>query len=622
MAVKRFKDELASVMAMQSAAVLDRSALVLPLDERAEVLHGGSVPLRLQRRAEALPTRERLYRPVLGALQLPQAKSQALHLQHVLQAGSIRISQAHPHRPRAEEALQATFKLKSRHAISLDRGQALSEPSRFPTLRQCMFVLEQTSEHHHLCHRLRSQNQLALKSSEALPMSRILPFGFHLSLSTALPKRFHTCYRHHARGDFRARCLLHRQALPQALYGAYGGSWLPKLQPSQPSAAAPTWRCGTPPVPAALSLALQRLNVYPHSAHLPLPFNCGQATPHPKQGAYLLMHHVLSAQIDDFKVSPLSLLLRHGMDGFCWQVQLDLPAADFQNIRMDERPPGQEALLSLNLNGELWRFILEDYRDERRHAAHGGHRFSVSGRSITARLGADYARSQQGIIQGARYARQIANEQLQFLPFKIRHWQIEDWLVPAQSYAITGKTTLAVLGDIAQAAGAYLESHPSEALLDVKPRWKKPAWALDQADQIVYARSILSISGQRLHQPHANAVRLIPAGGGSGGHVFRQGSDALPALPDLRHPLYSDLPVWRSAGIAALSDSGLHKIETLELPFHPKHQALAQLGDIWEVQENENWRGIVQAVSLKLQCSTNGALKIRQLVELNRYLGN
>lgn len=313
------------------------------------------------------------------------------------------------------------------------------------------------------------------------------------------------------------------------------------------------------------------------------------------------------------------------MDGYCWQGSIELIPADFARIDLDNRAIGNEPIININIDGYEWTLMLEDnYRDNRRHAAHGGRSYSVPMRSLTARLGADYAATKQGIITAPMYARQIADQQLDLLPFSIERWQIADWLVPANTYAISGKTPLAVIGDIAQAAGGYIDSHRTEAKLSIKPRWSHPAWALGNPDVTIAATAVIAVVGQKRLAQRCNGVRVIPAGGGQGGHIYRRGSNTLPRAADLTHPLYTDQPVWIAAGTAALSDTGKHKDESIELPLSQRHGIpLAELGQVWRINElDKQWDGVVNNIALTVKADSNGAPVVRQNLTIDRYMGD
>ena len=270
--------------------------------------------------------------------------------------------------------------------------------------------------------------------------------------------------------------------------------------------------------------------------------------------------------------------------------------------------------------------MAEDYRDTRKFI---GHSYTVTGRSITARLGADYAKGRHQKYSEARYARQIADEQLQLLPYRIAAWEAVDWLIPGDTYTVSGQTPIEVIADLAHAAGAYVESHPYEAQLFVRPVWRQPAWAKPAPALTIPANLILSVSGQRRISERANAVRITPAaelvGGGKakGGLVYREGTDQQPEASTLTHAAYTDSDVMRAAGIHALSETGTHKMETVQLPWTEKYQLpLASLGAVWAFAEaGQTWQGVIKGVSVAVELD-NGAPVVTQTVTIDRYMGD
>jgi len=76
-----------------------------------------------------------------------------------------------------------------------------------------------------------------------------------------------------------------------------------------------------------------------------------------------------------------------------------------------------------------------------------------------------------------------------------------------------------------------------------------------------------------------------------------------------------------AAGMAALSDTGIHKTETVLMPVSEKYGIpLAQLGQIWQIQEPEgHWQGVITGITLTVE-SENGAPKITQSAVIDRYM--
>ena len=386
--------------------------------------------------------------------------------------------------------------------------------------------------------------------------------------------------------------------------------------------------CRLRPPPDRLPLPLTRRRINRDSTRLALPLRCwhdGNTNDLPILPGYI-MHNKITADINGEPLDLLALNLTTDTASYCWQGDITLSPASFAKLKIDQRAAGDEAVITLRINGNRWDIMAEDYRDTRKFI---GHSYTVTGRSITAKLGADYAKGRHSKYDAARYARQIADEQLNLLPYRIAAWEAVDWLIPGDTYTVSGQTPIEVIADLAKAAGGFVESHPYEAQLFVRPVWRQAAWAKPTPALTVPANLILSVSGQRRISERCNAVRLTPAAeqiGGAkakGGLVYREGTDQQPEASTLTHAAYTDLDVMRAAGIHALSETGTHKIETVQLPWAEKYQLpLATLGAVWAFAEaGQTWQGVIKGISVAVELD-NGAPVVTQTVTIDRYLGD
>ena len=386
--------------------------------------------------------------------------------------------------------------------------------------------------------------------------------------------------------------------------------------------------CRIRPPSDRLPLPFARRRISRDSARLALPLRCwhdGDTNDLPILPGYI-MHNKITADLNGEPLDLLALTLTTDTASYCWQGDITLSPASFAKLKIDQRAAGDEAVITLRINGNRWDILAEDYRDTRKFI---GHSYSVTGRSITAKLGADYAKGRHSKYDAARYARQIADEQLNLLPYRIAAWEAVDWLIPGDTYTVSGQTPIEVIADLAKAAGAFVESHPYEAQLFVRPVWRQPAWAKPTPALTIPANLILSVSGQRRISERCNAVRITPAAeqvGGTkakGGLVYREGTDQQPEASTLTHAAYTDLDVMRAAGIHALSETGTHKIETVTLPWAEKYQLpLAELGAVWAFAEaGQTWQGIIKGISVAVELD-NGAPVVTQTVTIDRYMGD
>lgn len=355
---------------------------------------------------------------------------------------------------------------------------------------------------------------------------------------------------------------------------------------------------------------------------LPFPFACRRPRAViPNLDSYIMLNKI-QAYAGSLKLNPIAISVSHDRQGYYWTCEVELPPDDFAALNLAQYDQGKEPLVTLKINANTFTFIAESYRDNRTFARRS---YTISGRSQTARLGADYAQLKQDIIRQELYARQIADSVLENTGFRIGTWAIPDWRVPAQVYSLADKTPIAVLADIAQAAGGFVYSDPSERIIHLKPRFKVAAWQLNRStpDVSIPASVITQISGQKQISTQCYGV-FVSATHNKGvfRKIVRKASAGSPEASALSHALYTADEPCLAAGIAALGDTGASKTEQIELPVMEKYAlGIAQLGEIWQVSEpNGAWIGIVDSVSIHVTLE-NDAPKIMQSVGVWRYLG-
>lgn len=384
--------------------------------------------------------------------------------------------------------------------------------------------------------------------------------------------------------------------------------------------------CGKRPDSGNLPLEFYQIATETDSAQIPLPFACRAENFIPNLKTYIMLNEI-TAKANGRILSPFSASISATMDGYCWLGEVSLPPDDFDALELEKYKQGNELEIELTLNGEKFVFLAESVRDDRQF---GRKAYTMSGRSTTAHLGADYAQMQNGVVNQRLYAQQIASAVLYNTDFEIGDWEIVDWLVPENVYSLSDKTPIAVLQDIAGVAGAFLESDPSERKIHVRPRWQKAAWQIGTetngtADVRCPADIIIKISGQKQVQTQYRSVFVYPTHElNDAGLIYRSGSDKMPQAPMLSHVLYTESNVQRAAGLAALSESGVHKTETVEIAPPSEKYAVprAKLGQIWRFDEPDGaWFGVITGVKLSASVE-NEVPKITQTLTVDRYLGD
>lgn len=392
----------------------------------------------------------------------------------------------------------------------------------------------------------------------------------------------------------------------------------------EPPPPKPEFVCRIRPPSSQLALSLSRRRLNLPASSLPMPLMCWHDEPPriiPSLRSYIV-HNIVTATLAGIAINPITFDIKADMSGFCWSGSIDITAKDYTKIKAKlEVPKGSEPLIIVTVNNKQFSFIAEQHSRSRQFVNHS---HKLSGRSITARLGTDYAKAQggngKGLLTQANYASQIVNQQLNGLSVSLAEFAVTDWLIPANTYAVTGKTPLAVISDIAEACGGFIVSDLSEATLSIKPRWRVPAWELATATADVTLPWIgKQIDDQLSSQPRYNTVTLT--GNTDGGIVYRsqQGRDL--DAPTQSNALYTAREVIVPAGTAILSDSGNHRHYTLTLRQADKYDIpLANLGDIWQINDPEGfWRGVVTGVSFGVK-RDNKAPVVWQTLIIDRYV--
>lgn len=469
-----------------------------------------------------------------------------------------------------------------------------------------------------------TQSDYAVVTTEALPLSAC----FRPSVA-GMPPLYRCAVQTASAQHSLAACRGLSQPLPQRLAACAAPRYTPTASvPCEwhdiaipPKPEPDTYICGKRPKADRLPLPFIDKRTAHHAHHIPLPFACRTRSAVPVLKVYMI-HHRISASFDDGQ--PLELLsasFTADTSGYCWQGSLTVPSDDFARLNIDGRAKGKEAVITVTIDNESFVILTEEYRDNRAFADKS---YTVTGRSVTARLGADYAAQRGGLIANPVYARQIADQILKYTGVTVKAWQAADWLIPGGVYSTEGKTPAAVLNEMADAAGAFVYSHPSLPEISVLPRRKTPAWQEADAlpDTTVPAAVITKISGSRSVRAEANGVFVYAEHDkGRAADVHKKGSSREPRAAALTSVLYTDLPVLEAAGIAALNEAGTHKSENVTLPVADQYALpRAELGQIWQIQEpSGNWQGTVTGVTLNVDIE-NDAPVVMQTVTIDRYL--
>ena len=389
---------------------------------------------------------------------------------------------------------------------------------------------------------------------------------------------------------------------------------IPETEPDKPVS-----YCSIRPPSDRLPLTLRRKRGQHASNTLPLAMVCWHEMPPastPNLRSYIV-HNIITATIGGIHVNPLSFSIKTDMDSFCWQGHIEIPTKDFAKIKDKLGSRGNEPMISVVINNRRFVIMGEELSKNRSFVNHS---YTLSGRSVTARLSADYATNKQGGLNQALFASQLCQQALANTGMTAEY-QAPDWLIGAGVYS-TDKTPIVILSDVAHASGAFVLSHAHEPQLTIKPRYKIPAWELATAEPnlILGLDPIKQISEQQRVSPAYDNVWLTSTNRLD--NVYRKQSARTAEAPIQSDELFTDQIATIAKGVQILSESGTHMDMTITTRWADKYGLpLAKLGDIWQINDDGGgYKAVVVSVDVQVKVE-DGVPSVWQVVGLDRYMG-
>lgn len=252
-----------------------------------------------------------------------------------------------------------------------------------------------------------------------------------------------------------------------------------------------------------------------------------------------------------------------------WQASLHHDAAD----HLGRDAQGDPAELLAQVNGVPFRLRLERIAKERRHLP--ALRWSVGGKGRAAVLDAPWAPAMSfDNAAGDLSALQLALQALTINGVSIGwgiDWQLEDWLVPQNTWALQG-SYIDAINDIAAAAGGYVQPHATDATLRILHTYPVVPWEWGTLtpDYDIPAALAEVESTEYLDKPAYNRVYVGGQGAGVFGPMTRAGTAGERTAPQATHALITAAAAWRQRARAILSDTGRQERVRLSLPVLPE----------------------------------------------------
>lgn len=315
-----------------------------------------------------------------------------------------------------------------------------------------------------------------------------------------------------------------------------------------------------------------------------------------------------------------SITVSTDWDSVYWSVKASIGSD--AHLAMLESTVDGPILIETAINGHIWNLQVDSWGTGR---AFGSKSRSISGRSVSAQLGAPAAELRTKTETEQRLASQLMNAELENTG-----WTAvivgDDWLVPGNTFSYADQTPMQIIKTIADAVGATVYTDKVTKTITVKPRYIVPPWqwASTAAGIIIPSSMAEKVDGEWDERPFYNAAFVSGEANGISAKVTREGSAGDLIAPMITDGLITAPEAARARGISILAASGKWSKYRVELPVFPSPTVPGVIlpGTILQFVDGMiTWKGIVTSVSVSANRGTEG-LKVRQSIDVERYHGN
>jgi hypothetical protein len=332
-----------------------------------------------------------------------------------------------------------------------------------------------------------------------------------------------------------------------------------------------------------------------------------------------VMHHsaYLTRLPERTAIDVSSMTLSTDWDSVYWSLKANVGSDP--HLAMLEPAPDGPIAVEAAMNGHIWKMQVDRTGSGR---AFAGNSRTIEGRSISAQLGAPAAEIRTYTETMERSAAQLMTQELENTGWTL-DIDIDDWLVPANTFSYQDQTPIGAIKTIADSVGGMVQSHMQDQVLLIQKKYAVPPWQWGTATpdlEIPYSM-IDKLDTEWDERTFFNAAFVS---GGISAKVYREGSAADKTAPMVQDQLLTAVEAVRQRGIAILAASGKWSKHRMELPVFadPVVPGVILPGTLVRFVDGVlSWIGVVTAVSVTANRARSG-LKIRQTIDVERYRGN
>jgi hypothetical protein len=318
----------------------------------------------------------------------------------------------------------------------------------------------------------------------------------------------------------------------------------------------------------------------------------------PVRSVYMVVNEVSLRRVsNNLQLPPLSFSLKIDADSWTWGFNASFPLYVLADL--EPNVAGDPVELEATINGNPYRVLVESISRDRSFAEGS---ISVSGRGKSAYLDSPYAVSRSFSNAQDRTAAQLMGDVLTVNGSSFGwdvDWRITDWLVPSGAWAHQG-SFISALKTIAEAAGSYLQPHPTLQTIRVLPRYATAPWNWNSVTPDIELPSALTTREgiEWVEKARYNAVYVTGVTNGVIGQVRRTGTAGDIIAPMVVDPLLTEAAAARQRGVAILGDTGRIANVSLRVPVLPETGIIEPGTFISYVDGGTTRRGVVRSTSV------------------------
>lgn len=318
----------------------------------------------------------------------------------------------------------------------------------------------------------------------------------------------------------------------------------------------------------------------------------------PVKRVYIMINNASLRRVDGNITLPVfSMSLSLDVDSWTWGFSASLPAEMLANL--EPASNGAPVEVEAMINGVAYRALIESISRSR---SFGRASLAIQGRGKTALLDTPYAPVLNFGNTIDRTAQQLMGDVLTVngvpMPWAL-DWGITDWLVPANVFAHQG-SYIGALNQIAGAAGAYIQPHPSLQTLKILPRYGSTPWTWDALTPDFELPADVTLTEGIAWTESARYNRVFVSGVQHGvlGQVTLAGTAGDVLAPMVTDSLITHVDAARQRAMSVLGKTGRHANVSLKLPVLTETGVIAPGNFVRYVDGSTSRIGVVRSVSV------------------------